>query len=148
MLAEPANAALVGSGVGQERSASGAPAVSHPAFQPHPIQGWTPDFIPLVLQEALDAGAFDKVVPVPGPEGVATAQALARTEGILTGISGGATLAVALKLAAEAAPGSVILAMLPDTGERYLSTPLFQSIPEEMDAEETEISESTPGYRL
>lgn len=69
-------------------------------------------------------------------------------EGILTGISGGATLAVALKLAESAAAGTVILAMLPDTGERYLSTPLFQSIPEDMDDEERAISLSTPGYRL
>jgi cysteine synthase A len=76
------------------------------------------------------------------------AQKLARTEGILAGISGGATLAVALKLAESAAPGSVILAMLPDTGERYLSTPLFQSIPEDMNDEEIAISNSTPGFRL
>lgn len=148
VLAEPANAALVGSGTPQARTEAGAPAGSHPAFEPHPIQGWTPDFVPLVLQEALDARAFDQVLPVPGPEGIAMAQQLARSEGILTGISGGATLAVALKLAGSAPAGSVILAMLPDTGERYLSTPLFQSIPEEMDAEEEAISLSTAGYRL
>lgn len=148
VLAEPANAALIGSGHGQERTATGAPAASHPAFEPHPIQGWTPDFVPLVLQEALDAGAFDQVLPVPGPDGIAMAQRLARTEGILTGISGGATLAVALKLAEAAPTGSAILAILPDTGERYLSTPLFQSIPEDMDDDERAISLSTPGYRL
>ena len=148
ILSEPANAALVTSGVAQERGARGAPAVSHPAFEPHPIQGWTPDFVPLVLQEALDAKAFDQVIPIPGPEGIAWAQKLARTEGILTGISGGATLAVAMQLAKDAAPGTVILAMLPDTGERYLSTPLFQSIPEDMDEEEQAISRSTPGYQM
>ncbi len=148
VLAEPANAALIGSGRVQEWTATGAPAAPHPCFEPHPIQGWTPDFVPLVLQEALDAGAFDQVLPVPGSEGIEIAQRLARMEGILTGISGGATLAVALKLAESAAAGTVILAMLPDTGERYLSTPLFQSIPEDMDDEERAISLSTPGYRL
>ena len=148
VLAEPANAALVASGKTQERTSTGAPAASHPAFEPHPIQGWTPDFVPLVLQEALDAKAFDQVLPVTGPDGIAMAQRLAREEGILTGISGGATLAVAMKLAEAAESGTVILAMLPDTGERYLSTPLFQSIPEDMDAEETAISTSTPGFRM
>src|SRR5690606_4583214 len=128
-----ANAALVTSGVAQARGADGSPAASHPAFEPHPIQGWTPDFIPLVLQEALDSGGYDELTPVPGPEGIAWAKKLASREGILTGISGGATFAVAMRIAEDAAPGTVILAMLPDTGERYLSTPLFQDIPEDMD---------------
>jgi cysteine synthase len=147
-LAEPANAQLVGSGVAQPRGPGGAPSASHPSFEPHPVQGWTPDFIPQVLQEALDDRGFDQLVPVAGPEGIAWAKNLAAREGILTGISGGATFAVAMKLAEAAAPGSVILAMLPDTGERYLSTPLFQDIPEDMDDEERAISDSTPGFRL
>lgn len=148
ILAEPANAALVGSGTAQERGADHSPAVSHPAFQPHPIQGWTPDFIPYVLQEAIDRKGFDELIPVPGPEGVAWAKKLAMKEGILTGISGGASFAVAMKIAEKAQPGSVILAMLPDTGERYLSTPLFEAIPEDMDDEERAISQSTPGYQI
>ena len=148
VLAEPANAALVSSGVAQERGPDGSPAVSHPAFEPHPIQGWTPDFIPLVLQEALDAKGYDDLIAVPGPEGIAWSRKLAAREGILTGISGGSTFAAAMKVAEGAAPGSTILAMLPDTGERYLSTPLFQDIPEEMDEEELAISQSTPGYRM
>ena len=148
ILAEPANAALVSSGIAQERGADGSPARSHPAFQPHPIQGWTPDFIPLVLQEAVDRNGYDELVPVPGTEGVAWAKKLAMREGILTGVSGGSTLAVAMQIAERAVPGSVILAMLPDTGERYLSTPLFESIPEDMDDEERALSESTPGYRM
>ena len=148
ILTEPANAALVASGVAQERGADGAPAGSHPAFEPHPIQGWTPDFIPFVLQEALDRAYYDELIPVPGPEGIAWSRKLAAREGILTGISGGATFAVAMQVAERAAPGSAILAMLPDTGERYLSTPLFQDIAEEMDEEETRLSHSTPGYRL
>ena len=148
VLTEPANAALVASGVAQERGADQSPAASHPAFEPHPIQGWTPDFIPWVLQEGLDARAYDELVPVPGPEAIAWARKLAAREGILTGISGGATFAVAMRMAEKATPGTVILAMLPDTGERYLSTPLFQDIPEDMDTEERALSESTPGYRM
>jgi cysteine synthase len=148
MLCEPANAQLVGSAKAQERAADGSPAGSHPAFEPHPIQGWTPDFIPLVLQEALDKKYYDERVPIPGPEGVKWAKALAQKEGIFTGISGGATFAVAMQVAAKAAAGSVILAMLPDTGERYLTTPMFEGIVEDMDAEEIKISKSTPGYQM
>jgi cysteine synthase A len=148
ILSEPANAAIVSSGHAQERTATNAPAVSHPAFEPHPVQGWTPDFIPYVLQEAIDNKFYDELVPVTGPEGIKWAQQLAQKEGILTGISGGASLAIAMQVAEKAEPGSVILAMLPDTGERYLSTPLFESIEEEMDAEEIALSKSTPGYQM
>lgn len=148
ILSEPANAQLVGSGVAQPRTGDGSPAGSHPAFEPHPIQGWTPDFIPLVLQEALDNHGYDQLIPVPGPEGMAWARRLAAEEGILTGISGGATLAVAMKVAETAPAGSVILAMLPDTGERYLSTPLFEPFGPDMSPEELAISQSTPGYQL
>ncbi len=148
ILTEPANAQLVGSGIAQDRHDNGAPAVSHSAFEPHPIQGWTPDFIPAVLQEGLDTGSYDELLPVPGPEGIAWARKLAAKEGILTGISGGSTFAISQQVAKTAAPGSVILCMLPDTGERYLSTPMFEEIEAEMNAEETEISQSTPGYQM
>ena len=148
ILTEPANAALVGSAIPQDRGPDHAPAASHPAFEPHPIQGWTPDFIPWVLQEALDHGGYDELIPVPGAEGMDWARKLAAREGILTGVSGGSTLAVAMRIAERAEPGTVILSMLPDTGERYLSTPLFEQIPEGMDDEERALSESTPGYRL
>ncbi len=148
IMAEPGNAQLVGSGTPQKRGATGEPAESHGAFEPHPIQGWTPDFIPLVLQESLDMGYCDELIPIPGPDGIAATRALAQKEGILTGISGGSTFAVALNVAERAAPGSVILAMLPDTGERYMSTPLFEAIPEDMDDEELAISRSTPGFQL
>jgi cysteine synthase len=127
VLSEPANAQLVASGVAQARAADGSPAGSHPAFEPHPIQGWTPDFIPLVLQECLDAKGYDDIVPVSGADGVAWAKRLAREEGILTGISGGATFAVAVGVAEKAPPGSTVLAMLPDTGERYMTTPLART---------------------
>ena len=148
ILSEPANAQLIGSEKTQDRLQTGAPAHSDEAFEPHRIQGWSPDFIPLVLQECLDLKNYDSLVPVAGPEGIKCAQELARKEGILTGISGGATLAVALQVAKEAEPGSVVLCMLPDTGERYMTTPLFDSIEEEMNGEEIALSESTPGYQM
>ncbi len=148
ILCEPANAQLIGSGNEQERNDRGAPASSHSAFEPHPIQGWSPDFIPLVLQETLDNNNYDELIPIAGGEGVEWAQKLARNEGILTGISGGATFAVAMKIAEKAEPGSVILCMLPDTGERYMTTPLFETIAEDMDDEEVALSKSTPGYQM
>ncbi|UXN60709.1 cysteine synthase A [Phyllobacterium zundukense] len=148
VLSEPANAQLLGSGKAQERGAGNAPAASHPAFEPHPIQGWTPDFIPYVLQEAIDDSFYDQVVPIAGPEGIKWARALAQKEGIFTGISGGATFAVAHRIAETAPAGSVILCMLPDTGERYMTTPLFEGIEAEMDEEETALSRSTPGYQF
>ena len=148
VVSEPANAQLVASGEPQKRTADHQVAESHPAFEPHPIQGWTPDFIPWVLQEALDGGFVDELSAVTGDEGVQCSRRLAREEGIFTGISGGATVATALKVAQTAPAGSVILAMLPDTGERYLTTPMFEDIETEMNADETAISESTPGFQL
>lgn len=148
VLSEPANAQLIGSAKAQQRGPGGGPAASHPAFEPHPIQGWTPDFIPLVLQEAIDSRFFDEVTPVAGPEGIKWTRALAQKEGIFTGISGGSTFAVARQVAERAPAGSVILCMLPDTGERYLTTPLFEGIEAEMDEEETVLSQSTPGFQM
>jgi cysteine synthase A len=148
ILSEPANAALVGSGIAQKRGAAKGPAVSHPAFQPHPIQGWTPDFIPYVLQEAINKNYFDELIPVAGAEGIKWSRKLAEKEGIFTGISGGSTFAVAMQLAEKAEPGTVILCMLPDTGERYLSSPLFEGIAEDMTDEEVVLSKSTPGYQM
>lgn len=98
-------------------------------WNPHKIQGWTPDFIP----EVLDRDIFDELLSVGDDAAIETARALAKEEGIFTGISGGATLATALQVANRAAAGSVILAMLPDTGERYLSTPLFEGVNEGSD---------------
>ncbi len=148
ILSEPANAQLIGSGQPQQRSADGSPAVSHPAFEPHPIQGWTPDFIPLVLQESIDRRLFDELIPIAGPMGIEWSRKLAQSEGIFTGISGGATFAVAMQIAANAKAGSVILCMLPDTGERYLSSPLFEGIADGMNADETALSLSTPGFHM
>ena len=148
ILTEPANAQLVASGHAQKRNAAHQPDESHPAFEPHPIQGWTPDFIPYVLQEALDKSFYDALIPIPGPEGIAWSRRLAAEEGIFTGVSGGSTFAVSMKVAETAPEGSVILCMLPDTGERYLSTPLFEGIPEDMSDEEQALSASTPGFQM
>jgi cysteine synthase A len=148
ILCEPANAALVSSGTAQARGAANAPASSHPAWQPHPVQGWTPDFIPFVLQEAIDKKYYDQVVSIPGPLGIEWSRKLAAKEGIFTGISGGATFAAAMQIAEKAPAGSVLLCMLPDTGERYLSSPLFEGIPEAMSPEETELMKSTPGFHM
>ena len=148
ILSEPANAQLVGSGKSQSRNDDGSPSVGHTAFEPHPIQGWTPDFIPLVLQETIDESYYDELIPIAGPEAVKWAKALAQKEGIFCGISSGATFGVAMNIAEKAPRGAVILAMLPDTGERYLTTPLFEGIPEDMDDEERAISKSTPGYQM
>lgn len=147
ILAEPEDAGLLASGIPTERLADGAPAGSHPAFKPHPIQGWTPDFIPKVLDDAPDQ-LNDELVPIPAASAIATAKALAAKEGLLTGISGGGTMWAALETAKTAPEGSVILAMLPDTGERYLSTPLFADIEADMNEEELEIATSTPSFQL
>jgi len=148
ILSEPANAQLIGSGQAQERTEDGSPAAGHPAFEPHPIQGWTPDFIPLVLQEAIDEAYYDDLIPVAGADGITWSKKLAQQEGIFTGISGGSTFAVSMQIAEKAEPGTVILCMLPDTGERYLSTPLFEGIEETMTEEEIAIALSTPGFDM
>lgn len=148
VLLEPEAAALITSGIATERKSTGAPQGSHPAFSPHPVQGWTPDFIPLVLENGLNMNLYDELVKIQGPAAVQTAQALARNEGIFTGISGGATFAGALEVAKKAPKGSVILAMLPDTSERYMSTPLYESIAADMDEEELAIAKSTPSFQL
>lgn len=146
VLCEPEPAQLVASGVAQERNADGSPAASHPSFTPHPMQGWTPDFIPKLTEDAL--GFADQVLAIEGKAALQGSLDLARREGIFAGISGGATLAGALQVCAEAAPGSNVLCMLPDTGERYMSTPLFENIGTEMDDDELAISRSTPNYQF
>ncbi|MCV3274014.1 PLP-dependent cysteine synthase family protein [Roseobacter sinensis] len=148
ILTEPANAALIASGYVNTRNADHQPTESHPHFEPHPIQGWTPDFIPWVLQEAMDKSYFDQLIPILGAEGIEWSRRLATGEGIFTGISGGSTFAVAMRLAEDAPDGSVMLVMLPDTGERYLSTPLFEGIEEHMTDEEQAISLSTPAAQM
>ncbi|MFT5176048.1 MAG: cysteine synthase A [Gammaproteobacteria bacterium] len=108
---------------------SAAQLLAGEEWSPHKIQGWTPDFIPSVLNREI----FDDLIPIDDATAIATARDLAAREGLFVGISAGATMAAALKTAEKAPPGSVILAMLPDTGERYLSTPLFEGIEEGSD---------------
>ena len=110
---------------------AGAALLSGQTWSPHKIQGWTPDFVPAVL----DRKVAHRIVPVTDAEAMENARALARSEGLFCGVSSGGTFAAALKIAREAPAGSVILAMLPDTAERYLSTPLFEGIPEGSDPE-------------
>jgi len=144
IVCEPADAQLFASGEPQARNADGSPSAGHPAWKPHPMQGWTPDFIPRVANEAIDEKLFDQILPTSGPDAIRLSQQLATQEGIFTGISGGGTFAAALKIAAEAPMGANILCMLPDTGERYLSTPLFADVPAEMTEAEQGIFDSTP----
>ncbi|HSD68287.1 MAG TPA: cysteine synthase A [Woeseiaceae bacterium] len=148
VVCEPDNSQLLGSGIAQQRNSDGTPAESHPMFRPHLMQGWSPDFIPKLTQDALDLDFVDRVVPINGADALKLSRELAQKEGIFAGISGGATLAGGLAIARESPPGTSILCMLPDTGERYLSTPLFDGISNDMSDEELEISRSTPGYRF
>ena len=148
IVCEPDNSQILGSGIPQERDADGTPSDSHPLFRPHLMQGWSPDFIPKLTEDASAADMIDEIVPVSGIEAMRLSKALAAEEGIFVGVSAGATLAGAMEIASKAKKGSTILCMLPDTGERYLSTPLFEDIPEDMTPDEMEISRSTPGYRF
>ncbi len=148
VAAEPDNSALIASGFCQPYNADGSPAASHPAFRPHLMQGWTPDFVPKLVNDVLQEEWIDELQPVAGADAMTCAQDLARYEGILCGTSGGATFAAALEVARRAPKGSRILAMLPDTGERYLSTPLFAEIEEVMNVEELDIAASTPRFRF
>eukprot|EP00435_Cladocopium_sp_Y103_P028571 s1700_g7.t1 len=124
-LGEPADAPLVSSGTKSEHNDDGSATGSHPAFKPHPIQGWTPDFIPIITEKGIASTGYDEYVPIPG-----------------------ASMYAAVEMAKKAPEGSVLVAMLADTGERYLSTPLFASISADMNEEELEISKSTPSFQL
>jgi cysteine synthase A len=148
IVAEPANSPLLGSGIGQTYNADGSPAASHPVFRPHPMQGWTPDFIPKLAGNVISSGHIDSIQAVRGDDAIGCARDLARKEGLLVGITAGATLVAALKVAQTAPRGTRILAMIPDTGERYLSTPLFDGIEVEMDEDERVIAASTPRFRF
>jgi len=148
MVCEPDNAQVLASGISQARNADGSHSESHPKFRPHPMQGWSPDFIPKLAETAVNGDCIDAYVPVDGSFSLQCAKDLAQKEGIFVGISAGATLAGAIKVAETAPAGSNILCMLPDTGERYLTTPLFDDVATEMTAEEESISHSTPGYRF
>ena len=147
-VCEPVDAPMLTSGVKQERKPDGSPAAGHPAWKSHPVQGWSPDFIPKLAGDAVDAGDIDRVLTVAGPDAMRWSRELARQEGIFVGTSSGATFAGAMQLCAGAATGTTILCMLPDTGERYLSTPLFADVPVDMTEEEIALAKSTPSAQF
>jgi len=140
VVSEPADAPLLTSKTPQERNPDGSPRSRHPAWKPHPIQGWSPDFIPKLAGDAVDMDMIDEVITIPGPQAMEASRRLAREEGIFVGISAGGTFSAALEIARKAPKGTTILAMLPDTGERYLSTPLFGDVLAEMNDEEMAIA--------
>ena len=148
VVCEPDNSPILGSGIAQPRHPDGTPRESHPAFRPHLMQGWSPDFIPKLTEDAVAAHHIDRVLPINGADAMRLARELAQREGIFVGTSAGATLAGALQVAKEAPPGATVLCMLPDTGERYLSTPLFEGSATEMTDEEWAISRSTASARF
>jgi cysteine synthase A len=148
VVCEPEASPMLTSGAPQDRYEDGSPAKAHPAAQPHPLQGWSPPFIPKITGDAVALGVIDRILTIPGPEAIKTSIALARQEGIFVGITAGGTMAGALKVCATAPKGSTVLCMLPDTGERYLSTPLFADVKPDMNDEERAISRSTPTARF
>jgi cysteine synthase A len=148
VVCEPADAPMLSSGSKQERNPDGSPAKANPAFKPHPLQGWSPDFIPKITGDAVDMGVISRIITVVGPDAMKWSRELAQKEGIFVGISAGATFAGALEVCRTASAGSTVLCMLPDTGERYLSTPLFAEIGVDMNDDELKISNSTPSQRM
>ena len=144
IVCEPDDAPMLSSGLPQQRNADGSAGASHPVWKPHPLQGWSPDFIPKLTADAMATDKINEILRIPNSEAMRWSRELARKEGIFVGITSGATFAAALRVAADAPKGSTILCMLPDTGERYLSTPLFADIPIDMSEEELQISRSTP----
>ena len=148
VVCEPEDAPMLSSGVEQERNPDGSAKSGHPSWKPHPMQGWSPDFIAKLTGDAVASKAVSQVLTIQNADALRCSKDLAKKEGIFVGISSGATFAGALRVAAEAPKGSTILCMLPDTGERYLSTPLFADVSVDMTEEEWEIARSTPGCLL
>ncbi len=148
IVAEPADAPMLTQNLPQARNPDGTPASGNAAWKPHPLQGWSPDFIPKITADAVDSGVIDKVITVTGTDAMRCSKELAQKEGIFAGITAGGTFAAALEVAKTAPAGANILCMLPDTGERYLSTPLFGDVLADMSSEELAISASTPGGQL
>ena len=145
VVCEPDEAPMLSSGIEQQRKEDGSAAAAHPSWKPHPMQGWSPDFVAKLAGDAVASKAISEVLRIENAEALKWSKELAKKEGIFVGISSGATFAGALRVAAKAPKGSTILCMLPDTGERYLSTPLFGDVSVDMTEEEIAISKSTPG---
>ena len=145
VVCEPDDAPMLSSGIEQDRNPDGSAVASHPAWKPHPQQGWSPDFIAKLVGDAVASKVVSEVLRIPNAEAMQCSRQLALKEGIFVGITSGATFSAALRVCAEAPKGSTILCMLPDTGERYLSTPLFAEVSADMSEEELAIARSTPG---
>jgi len=148
VAAEPDNSQVLGSGIPQSKNDEGAPSSSHPNFRPHLMQGWSPDFISRLTEDAVAQGLVDEIVPVAGVDALMLSRELAKKEGIFVGTSSGATLAAALTVARRVPKGTNIVCMLADTGERYMTTPLFEDISVDMCEEEVALSSSTPGCQF
>ena len=148
VVCEPVDAPMLSSKIEQQRNADGSAAAGHPAWKPHPMQGWGPDFIPKLTGDAVAADYIDRLITVAGPDAMHWSKQLAQQEGIFVGITAGGTFAGAMQVCKDAPRGATVLCMLPDTGERYLSTPLFADIPVDMTEEELKISRSTPSAQI
>ena len=148
VVCEPVDAPMFTDGAVQERNADGTPAKGNASWKPHPLQGWSPDFVPKLAGDAYASDVIKRIITITGAEAMHCSRQLAQKEGIFTGTTGGGTFAGALKVCQDAPPGSTVLCMLPDTGERYLSTPLFGDIPADMTEEELQIMRSTPGTQM
>jgi cysteine synthase A len=139
---------MLSSGVAQPTQADGSTTASHPSWKPHPLQGWSPDFIGKLTRDAVASDLIERVVTVSGADAMHWSRQLAHQEGLFVGTSSGATFAGAIEVCKTAPQGSVVLCMLPDTGERYLSTPLFGDIGADMNDDELAIMRSTPAAQL
>jgi cysteine synthase A len=146
IVCEPSDAPMLTSHEPQAREPDGSPHGGHPAWKPHPMQGWAPDFIPKLTGDVVEAHQIDQLLTIAGPDALRYSRDLASKEGIFVGITAGATFAGAVKIGESAPAGTNILCMLPDTGERYLSTPLFADIPVDMTEEEQAILKSSPMF--
>jgi len=148
VVCEPADAPMLTSGLPQQSEPDGTATTSHPSWKPHPLQGWSPDFIGKLTRDAVASDLIERVLTVTGADAMHWSRQLAQKEGLFVGTTSGATFAAALEVCKSAPRGSVVLCMLPDTGERYLSTPLFADVAADMNEDELAIMRSTPSSQL
>ena len=148
VVCEPADAPMLTDGAKQDRNPDGSPAKANSVWKPHPMQGWSPDFVPKLTGDAYNSGVISRIVTIANKDAMHWSRELAQKEGIFVGITAGGTFAGALQVCNDAPKGATVLCMLPDTGERYLSTPLFADVPVDMTEEEMRISHSTPGFHM
>ncbi len=148
VVCEPSDAPMLTAGAIQERNADGSAAQPNASWKPHPMQGWSPDFVPKLAGDAVASGVIHSVLTVTNAEAMHWSRQLAQKEGIFVGITAGGTFAAALQVCQTAPAGSAVLCMLPDTGERYLSTPLFADVAVDMTDDELAVMRSTPGFHL